>query len=497
MGFAALAAGSRLDGPDRLLRFSRWVVVAGFILGVYSYVERWHPPIDAGADTVRLGGSYGSASFLGAALCLVLPVCVAGCTVSQGRWWRLLGAVATALGVAALIGSGTRAAWVALAVAAALAISAMSIRRTGRGSVDVTWPSGLVPAGAVVVGVLLAVPTSASVTTRTRGAGSRLADWGVGWRIVAEHPWLGVGPEGYRTSLVDGITASYERTYGRSPLPDRAHNAVIDVAAAGGLPAAALFVAIAVMVAVAGWRALRRGSRLEAGVAAGAIAYLVQQWFLFPVATIDPIFWLFAGMLVASPSVPIKSTRSNRGTRSALVAVPIAFVLIVSGVFAIAADRAARQAVDTGSLAAAQRAVELRPDVVRYLLLSADLQRHSISGFDASVADVERAVDLSPNDPIVATALADELLRTALATGRPDDVSRAVRAWSRLAADDPNCYQCQLGSGYASASAGNVEAAITAFGRAARLEPAGTTEAQDLVDELSAMSAASGTDSGG
>lgn len=494
IGFAALTVGSRLADPERLMRFTRWVVVSGLVLGVYAYVERWHPLIETSSDTVRLGGLYGSASFLGAALCLVVPVCLVSCVVSQGHWWRLVAAVATALGIAALIGTGTRAAWVGLGIAGFVALVAMVSRRSETSAGSSRWRQGLFPASAVSIGFLLAIPTNRAVATRSQGVGSRVADWQVGLGIVADHPWLGVGPEGYRTVLADGVTATYERTYGRTPLPDRAHNVLIDVAAAGGVAAAALFVVIAVLVAMAGWRALRAGSGLQVGMAVAAIAYLVQQWFLFPVASIDPIFWLFAGILVASPSPPVSGDRSRR---LALVAAPVVAVFVVSGVFGIAADRAAWQAADSTNLGAARRAVELRPDVARYWLLSANLQPDSIAGYTAAIADIERAVRLSPHDPIVALALADEMLRKAIATGDPGDVSEAVETWQILVAQDRNCYECHLGAGYASALASDLEAAIVAFERAAVLEPIGVTEARDRADELNKSAITSGTDSDG
>jgi hypothetical protein len=498
LSFAALATGSRLSDPHRLERFSHWVVVSGLALGLYTAVERWHPPIETGAATVRLGGPYGSASFLGAALCLILPVCIATCVVSRSRPWRHGAAVSTALCVAALIGSGTRAALVALTITSVVAAVAVVPRLSGPPWVDPRWGRGVLPLGAVATGVVLASGTDRSVVDRSQGASSRLADWEVGWRIVAEHPWLGVGPEGYRTVLADGVTASYERAYGRSPLPDRAHNVLIDVAAAGGVFAALLFAALAVMVGVAGWRALRSGSGFSAGLAVAAIAYLVQQSFLFPVASIDPIFWLFAGVLVASPATsPVGATWRPPPRLIASVAGPVVLALVVSGTFAVAADRAARQAVDTGNPLAARRAVELRPDVVRYRLLAAELQPDSIIGYDAAIADVERAARVSPHDPIVALALADEMLQKAIATGRPADVDAAVEMWRALAAHDRNCYECHLGAGYASALAGDVVAATGEFGRASALEPAGVTEAHDRADELADFAGESGTDPDG
>jgi tetratricopeptide (TPR) repeat protein len=347
---------------------------------------------------------------------------------------------------------------------------------------------------AVTIGAVMSIGTDTSVATRPRGAASRFDDWKVGLRIVADHPWLGVGPEGYRTALADGVNATYERTYGRAVLPDRAHNALIDVAAAGGVMGALLYVALAALVVAAGWRALRRGSSLHAGLAAAAVSYLIQQCFLFPVATIDPIFWLIAGVLVCAPC-PVADRQPRRWVAPVAMAALVA--LFVGGAVSLAADRAARHAVETGSPQSARRAVTLRPDVARYRLLAAELAPRTVRGYDAAVADIERANQITPHDPIVEQRLADALTSRAIVTGAALDRGAALEAWQRLADDDPNCYRCHLGLGYAAALSGDVRVAIDAFEVAVRLEPIDTSEAADALDGLIAIADRSGTESDG
>jgi hypothetical protein len=96
------------------------------------------------------------------------------------------------------------------------------------------------------------------------------------------------------------VTADYERTYGREVLPDRAHSAPLDLAAAGGLPAAMLYVALTGGVVVVAVRRMRSGVP-AAALAVAVIAYLVQQLLLFPIAELDPILGLAAGIRVAAP----------------------------------------------------------------------------------------------------------------------------------------------------------------------------------------------------
>lgn len=500
--FAAFVAGSRLADQVRLVRFVRWVVVSGIALGVYTMIERWHQLIETNSDSVRLGGLYGSASFLGAALCLILPVSIAVSVGDDSAWWRRAAALSTALCIAALIGSGTRAAWLGLLVCTVVVVAGrVTAHREGEpGDFTVVdrgrpwWqgrPRAALMVGSVTVGALMSRGTDTSVTARSSGGSSRFDEWGVGIRVVANHLWIGTGPEGYRTALADGVTASYERTYGRAVLPDRAHNVFIDVAAAGGVVAAILYLVLAVLVTTAAWRAFWHGSPLLVGLAAAAVAYLVQQFFLFPVATIDPIFWLIAGILVSVPAPTV--TRAPRRSVS-LVAITALVVVFATGVLAVAADRAARDAVASGSTASAQRATTLRPDVARYWLLAAELAPRTIGGYDSAVASAQRALQLTPHDPIVERRVADALTRRAIATGTATDSDAALEAWQQLADNDANCYQCHLGLGYSAALSSDVPGAIDAFEAAVWLERSGTTEAADALAGLIGFTDSSGTD---
>ena len=160
----------------------------------------------------------------------------------------------------------------------------------------------------------------------------------------------------------------------------------------------------------------------------------------------------------------------------------------MSGVFAVAADRAALQAVRGGptATAAADRAVALRPDVVRYRLVQADvaLRSGTVAGIGAAIEATERALDLSPGDPAVLLTRADLKSRKALATGADVDAHAAAIEWSKLADADINCYRCWLGLGYAEALGGESRSALTAFERAAELSRDGGVEAQRAVDQL-------------
>jgi hypothetical protein len=480
--FALCAAIASTFDAASLARWTRWATGAGAACGAYALVELvWRAPIGIDTTSRRLGGPFGSAAYLGAALCLLLPIAV-GVVTDRGerRVWRGVGAFAVASGVVALVGSGSRAAWVGLGVAAVVAV------------VRLRPPRSMVLTAIALTGVAIVVlaPRLDDVVERAVPADSRLDEWAMATRVIARHPLFGAGPEGYRTVVADGVSAEYERTYGRDVLPDRAHSAPLDVAVTIGLPGMVMYVAIVGAVVVAAWRALGRRDR-RAAVAVGVIAYLTQQLLLFPIAELDPILWLAAGALVGVERPPVPSRRVPGALRKTGVyaAVAATIVAFVTGVLGVAADRAAGRAVGevpAAALASAERAVELRPDVVRYRLLVAAAARATatLQGIDAAIEAADAAVDLSPNDPIARRTAADVRTERARITGDRADVTAARRAWQALVDDDPLCRACQFGLGTASALDGDRVAASAAWTAADELSRPGDTRAADALAAL-------------
>ena len=471
---ACFAIGSMLDSSGVRVVL-RWCVVATRWCGGYAIVEWWFgQPVETSAVTSRLGGPFGSAAYLGAALCLLIPIAVGvAADRSEVTGWRVAGGAAAVMATIALVGTGSRAAWIGLSVSAF--VVAVMIRPG--------WRCVLVATGAVAACFVVMLPRLDDVLDRSVSTSSRLDEWVMAARVVADHPVVGVGPEGYRTALADGVTADYERTYGRDVLPDRAHSAALDLAAAGGLPAALLYVTLVGGVAVVAVRRMR-SSVLVAGLAAAVIAYLVQQLLVFPIAELDPILWLAAGVLLAT-TAPATAPASGTWTRvGAAAAGLVTAALFVTGVLGVAADRAAGDL----TLSGARRATELRPDVIRYHLLVSALagREGTVAGIDESIGAADDALDVSPNDPVARLAAARARTGRALATGDTIDVTRALATWEALVDDDPLCYECLLGLGSAAALAGDAEQAEQAWRAAAALAREDDDRAANALARLAA-----------
>lgn len=486
-----LAAGQSL-GDDR----SRRVVVGGLVvagagLGLVATAEaagRAPGVLDAGG---RLGGPLGSPAYLGAAVALLLPV-LAG-VAADGSWSRaarvIAGAGATGTAVAA-VGSGARAAWVGLAAAGLVVGWAQRARLARRPRAVVLVGAG----GAVVLTLLVVVgPVGARAAStfdpEAPGGRGRLDEWRVATRVVADHPLVGVGPEGYRIAFAAAVDRDYQRAHGRDPLPDRAHSTPLDVAVTGGAPALAawlvLVVAVgrSVLVAVAGDRPWL------AGLGAGLVAHAAGGLFLFPVVELEPLAWLLAGTLVgavaAAPDAPgLRGVRRARPVewpvgRAAVVGLgAVAVVALVAGAAEVAADRHARRAATAlaagdGATAAAEAgaATGLRPDVLRLHLLEARARVADQQGAVAGLAAVDRALGLSPGDPLARRERARLLVDRALATRVPAHAGAARHELARLLEADPLAADLWALAATAAALDGDVEAAREAGTRAGALAP--------------------------
>lgn len=323
----AMAAASSLNGldplyawvgtPDRHLGWTTWVllgtafvigqnaypqihliaraaVLASIGLGVYCLLE-WAgiPPIDLLADSRRWGGTFGSPAYLGAACVLVVPMAAAVALDSSREFaWRLAAGIGATLATVAIVGSQTRGAWVGLVAAALFALP--------------VWWHGLVrrPAFALVgaAGLILIValsPVSSRVSSLFEGdMQARVDEWRMGLAVLAKHPVLGTGPEGYRIAFPGVVDADYERRYSRQVMPDRAHNGALDIGVSLGIPGLAFYGLAVGFLAMRARRGLRSEAPALIGVGAAVVGYLVQQQFLFPVAEIDRcsgswrVYWL-------------------------------------------------------------------------------------------------------------------------------------------------------------------------------------------------------------
>jgi O-antigen ligase len=453
--------------------------VSAVALGVWCVFERagWSLIGESFADQ-RVGGPFGQPAYVGAAAVLLVPLAL-GLVFDRGarRAWRVVGGAGAVSGSAALLLAQTRGAWFGVVLLGAR--HGDIVRRR--------WRELAVAAAAVVV-LFAVTPLGGRVTDAfDLGRGTtqgRFDDWKVGATVVAHHPGLGVGPEGYRVVFPQVVSAQYVRRHGTEVVPDRAHNGIIDVAVDGGVAAGLLYLALSAFVLARAWRALRSRDPVALALAAAVVAYVVQQQFLFPLSEIDPLFWIVAGMLVASSPSPAPAVTFRRVPRVVVVGVALCVLFgSVLGGREVLADRLLRRAADargTADLRDADRATRFRSDSIRTWYVAARIAARgpALTDVDAAIARVQRGLRESPRDPALRILNADLLVERAVRSELPDDAARARAVVGEYLQDAANEAQLWLDRAALARLANDHAGEQAALDRAARLRPEPSARAE-------------------
>jgi hypothetical protein len=470
-----LCGQSLTSAADRRIVL-RAASIAAALLGGWCVVERagWSLIGESFAGH-RVGGPFGQPAYVGAAAVLLVPLAAAvAFDRSGGRAWRAVGGIGTLLAGAALLLSETRGAWLGVAVALVLlgARHAPFVRRRWR---EIAF-------GVVALAVLFVVtPLGGRVADAfdlghgtTRG---RFDDWMTGVQVIEHHPVLGVGPEGYRVVFPQIVSAGYVHRNGTRVIPDRAHNAMLDVGASGGVVAALAYAALLALLVVFAWRALRGRDPTTVALASAVIAYAVQQQFLFPLSEVDPLFWVTAGMLVACAAPPTNRAPARRRVPRAVPAALALCVLLGAfmGAREVLADRLLLRAADASGangLRDADRATRLRSDSIRTWYVAARVASRgpALTDVDAAVARVEQGLRRSPRDPALRGLDADLLVERAVRSSLDADRARARAAVNRDLADAPEDPQLWLDRAAIAHLDGDRATERTDTARAARLQ---------------------------
>jgi tetratricopeptide (TPR) repeat protein len=198
---------------------------------------------------------------------------------------------------------------------------------------------------------------------------------------------------------------------------------------------------------------------------------------------------VLVGVVVAQVARP-EELRQVRGRPVAIAAAGAAGVVaVVTGALDVLADRQARAALvalDGGRISRAeqhaQRAVSLRPDVVRYRLAAqrAHAASGTVEGDTEALQNLDAALGVSPQDPVVRSEKAEFLLTRAQRTLAPADIGAAAAYLRALVAEDPVNAELQLRMGVAAALAGDDAGAERAWLAAESLAPRSASASTNL-----------------
>ena len=265
-------------------RLARWVVIGSVPVSAYALFQwGWQDPL-SGFPVERPYSSLGGSLHLGSYLMLAAPLAWALAVEEEpaGGWDRTAGWAAIVLGLPALAATGSRSSWLGvLAGIGACAWLRWGRARLGKVALVLLTCAGLLVACNQVLSRLsaarrLSVPVQTQAEQHTESDVVRLETWRCAAKAFLDHPWLGVGANGFA-----GAYRRYKRPVHLTSThydSSDAHNDWLQVLATLGLAGLAAYLWLHCRAAVL-WLGLYRSGRLDGVRAAmsGSLLGLLLQ----------------------------------------------------------------------------------------------------------------------------------------------------------------------------------------------------------------------------
>lgn len=430
VAFLAGAAGlytARLgaDLRERSMLAPLLLAVAGTGVAVHGlYQELWgleRVAANLGADATpwqalalerlregRVFAFFATPAALGGFLAMSLPATV-GASLQRRATLRWLLLLAAALQLGGLLAAASLSA--AAGLLGAFALAAFGWKRARRKLALGLLALGLLLACVMAVrGLAVLDPAAPQGPLHLRAANARLA-----WRMIVDHPWLGVGPGGF------GEAYPRYRQPGDNET-QHAHNLPLELAAELGLPAgllvSALFFYVFLGPCLGCPRASSAGQRATAvGLAAFALQNLADFTAFFP-----SLLWTAAIMRGwhawpehEAPVAAMSLQPADAPARALKPALTLAAAVVAASLLALAGlaweqRQQAREALAAGDIEAAEscarQASRLAPwDVDAWVLYAQTSGARARESSDRAalrevLARIDRAVRLSPVRPL-------------------------------------------------------------------------------------------------
>lgn len=365
-------------------------------------------------ELTRSSSTFGNPGFLGAFLILLIPIALVWFIRAKGIGARMIYGGIILILIICLVFTYTRAAWLGFLFSLIILGTLLSPKNIFKQYRAVLFLMLTV----LIFGIIFALlpvsgrETAPSLAERAisllklgGSVATRIDMWRNTLKLIVQKPILGYGWETYK-----GVFLKYGTPFLMSyeELPDRPHNQLLYLASSAGILGWLTFFWIVVLLygkAFKFIRSLEFGDEtrwLVGGLLAGVTAYLIQEQFLFSLASVTPVYWLFLGIIanIIGEGQPTERPKIAPFSRSVLVT--IAFILITIGAllntFIFAADYYFKEGT----------------------------KKDSLWTLDASINNLQLAVNLNPYMNKYRTSLAQAYSEKAVKTGNPRWTHQAV-----------------------------------------------------------------------
>ena len=270
--------------------------------------------LEGGATLLRPAGLFAHPIVYATSLVVTLPLLAAAPFAHRSRTVALLSSIALVLGLAGLLLSLSRGAWISTIVAFTL-LGALVLRHRLLSAERLRWILGSVLGVALVFGVAFGPRVYERLTRSDAGnVDVRLDLNAIAWRMTLANPLLGTGLNNF-VETMEPFDPKNVMEY----FPAPAHNLYLLEAAEAGLPALALWLALFGSTLAIAVRSLPRlgdrGSQwLVAALGAGIAGFLVSQLadFSHRLEPLRSLIWLLIGLLFGVVRLGRESARARR-----------------------------------------------------------------------------------------------------------------------------------------------------------------------------------------
>lgn len=455
----ALVAGARIRVWKQATQtITRSLTVAALFVSLVATIQYF-----SSDGSARITSLLGNASELGVWAATVSVLMLPAAT--RGDRWAIVGASSAAV---ALVLSASRGALLAFLVGVVVVLVLSG--RTRRS----LW---VLTAAAATFAVAFVVPL-----TRGRlldGAGmaaettfGRLWLWRDTLALVQQRPVFGVGPSGFVDAIGSAHGQGWASAVGPANPPDSPHNAILQIAAAGGIVTLGLVVALVGVWLVLAWRAVKARAQMASAAFAAVIVYAVGLATHFTSPATTPLAALLAGWVVAAPVVDRVDTRPK-----VLKIVQVSTMVVAAAVLALASASewvvaSAMRETALGRADAAQDrwdwASRLRPWDQDLILREAHANVVAVAAGTSPAAVCLSATKNAVNYFPTSSEAAIDRVRCLEAAS---DFAGAAESASVGLDSDPDNVELLLLAGVTSARAGDLEASKRFLARATELRP--------------------------
>ncbi|MEI7541061.1 MAG: O-antigen ligase family protein [Actinomycetes bacterium] len=443
-----LLSTALVASKDFLMKFIRITLIIGAVLVFYGNLQYFgHEPFPfVNAYTVNAPiGTFGNPDFQSAFMGLIAVVAF---TMALNKALKIsVRTGLTLLGIASLI-----------VVYETIAKQGYFSFIAGSGVVVILWlfmtkrstlakalsGVGIVGGGLVFLALINSGPLATLIYKGSLAA--RGYYWKAAFKMLVEHPFFGVGMDGFVDWYRRARPADYYKNEFFS-FSNASHNVYLDIASSGGFPLILLYFAIVALVIFSIVKVVRRGNGFDVYfvAAVGAwVAYQVQSFVSINQIGLAIWGWVLSGLIIGyevntrtMETAVVPSTNNKNKSKRAKVApeqLPLSTVISIFGGIMIAAivaippyyvNASFYSAVKSGDIKAIQNAAYLKPLDERRLLHVATILRDN--KLEAEAIDVVRDATRNYSDSFDLWQL-----WASIPTATPSDVAHAKAEMKRL-----------------------------------------------------------------